>query len=107
MKVPPPLMNNSYAALGWCHRAANAVGSDRFPETVRRAAFYVEQVSRLATTPGERSILAGLAIALDELVIADVQARQVLADSVSGMNAAEATEFVELVESGEEDIPLF
>lgn len=104
-KIPPPLMNNSYAALGWCHRAANAVGSDRFAETVRRASFYVEQVARLATTPGEKAILAGLLTTLDGLITANAQARVLLAESVTGMNAADATEFIELVE-GEEDIPL-
>lgn len=97
-----PLMDTTFSALGWCHRAAKAVGSARFAETISRASFYARRAGQLAVTPGERAIQTGLLIALDELVIADAQGRAVLSQSVSGMSAAEATEFVEMIEDGDE-----
>lgn len=101
-KPPPPLMDHAYSTLGWLHRAAGAVGSHRFTETISRAEFYFVCSARNAHTPGEAALVTGLQIALDELVAADAQARVLLADSVSGMNAAEACEFVELVEGADE-----
>ena len=97
----PPLVDNAFAAMGWAHRAARAVGSDRFAETITRAAFYFVRAASLARTPGEEAIVSGLQTMLDELAVADAQARVLLAESVSGMDAAEATEFVELSEAGE------
>ncbi len=97
----PPLLDLTYAVLGWSHRAAQAVGSERFAETISRASFYFARAAEYARTPGEDAIITGLEQMLHELVTANAQARVVLADSVSGMDAAEATEFVELIESGE------
>jgi hypothetical protein len=94
-------MSHSFAVLGWTLRAANAVGSDRFAEALRRAEFCFLQAADSARTPGEAAIVTGLQIALDDLVLADSQARVLLTDSVSGMNAADAVEFVELIEGDE------
>lgn len=100
----PPFLDFTYAVLGWVHRSAQAVGSDRFAECVARAIFYFGQAARHAHTPGEDSLISGLQVMLDELITANAQARVVLADSVSGMDAAEANEFVEMCESGEEPV---
>ena len=97
----PPILDHSYAVLGWLHRASHAVGSDRFAETVDRTTFYLGRFMEHVGTPGEKAILSGLLVAIDELITANAQARVVLAESVSGMDAAEATEFVELIESEE------
>lgn len=97
----PPFLDLTFAVMGWTHRASAAVGSDRFAETLGRAEFYLGRALTVATTPGERAIVTGLAVTINDLITANAQARVVLADSVSGMDAAEATEFVELCESGE------
>jgi hypothetical protein len=97
----PPLVDNSHAALTWAHRASQAVGSSRFAETVRRASFYFARAASHAHTPGEEALVSGLQAMIDDLVAADAAARVLLAGSVLGMNAAEACEFVEMIESGE------
>lgn len=100
------MFDSSFAALGWAYRAAQAVGSDRFAETVFRARFYCERASRAAGTPAEQALVAGLRVMLDELIVANAQGRVLLADSVSGMDAAEACEFVELCEANADDEPV-
>jgi hypothetical protein len=102
-KPPPPLMDHAYSTLGWLHRAAAAVGSERFEETISRTAFCFTRAAHHAHTPGEAALVTGLQVAIDELVTADAQARTLLADSVSGMDAAEACEFVEMCEAGEQE----
>ena len=52
----PPFTDHSFAALGWAHRAAEAVGSPRFAETITRAEFYFAQAARHSGTPGEGAI---------------------------------------------------
>jgi len=98
----PQLFEQSFAALSWAYRASQAVGSSRFAETIFRAEFYLQRTQATASTPGEKAIVAGLAVMLDDLIAANARARVVLADSVSGMDAAEACEFVELCESGDD-----
>lgn len=100
----PPFLDLTYAVLGWSHRAAQAVGSDRFAEIISRASFYFAQAAGHAHTPGEEALLAGLEVTLNELITANASARVVLADSVSGMNALEAWAFVELCETDEEPV---
>lgn len=102
----PPFVDLTFAVLGWTHRAAQAVGSDRFSETLNRASFYLAQAAMHAHTPGEEAVITGAQSALDELAVANAQARVVLAESVSGMDAAEATEFVELCEAAADDEPV-
>ena len=100
-----PLMAQSFA-LGWLNRAAQAVGSPRFPETLRRATLSVDQAATHARAPGDLAVIAGLSLSLDELRRADSQGRILLGESVSGMNAAEACEFVEVLEQGAPDTGL-
>lgn len=101
----PPLMDLSFATLGWLHRAAQSVGSERFFETLERAQFYLDRTLAHVRTPGERAVYTGLSEALGGLIDADRAARLLLRDSVSGLDAAEATEFVELCEAaGDEGI---
>lgn len=95
----PPLMDLSFAALGWLTRASQAVGADRFFEELERAQFYLGRSRAHARTPGELALIEGLSEALGGLIDADRQARQLLTDSVSGMDAAEATEFIEMCEA--------
>lgn len=101
----PPLMDYSFAALGWLYRAAEATGSPRFDEIIVRARFYLTKADRFANTPADRAVLSGMHTSLTALVDADRQARTLLSESVSGMDAAEATEFVELIEAAQEDDP--
>ena len=98
----PPLMDLSFAALGWLLRASQAVGADRFFESLERAQFYLDRTRVYAHTPAEKAIVGGLEEMMGQLINADRDARGMLRDSVSGMNAAEASEFVELCESGDE-----
>jgi hypothetical protein len=98
----PPFLDLTYTVLGWSHRASQAVGSDRFSETMSRAEFYFVRAASHALTPGEEAIVTGLQLTLDSLIAADAAARVLLCESVSGMSAADATEFVELCESGED-----
>lgn len=102
----PPIMDHSFAALGWLHRAAQAVGSPRFAESLGRARFYTVRAAIEASTPAEVSVVNGLIAAEEGLVEADADARRLLAESVSGMDAAEACEFVEMCESDEPGMAL-
>lgn len=97
----PPLMEHSFAALGWLQRAAQAVGSARFAESLDRAAFYLDKTAAHAHTPGEQAVLAGLWSALSNLTDADTQARTLLAHGCGGMAAADAAEMVERIENPE------
>ena len=94
-------MELSFAALGWLNRSAQAVGSDRFAETVHRSRFNIEKAAGHAATPAELAIIAGLTASLDALIQADADARQVLGDSVSGIADACAAEMAQLLESTE------
>lgn len=95
----PPLMEYSFAAQGWLYRAAQAVGSARFVEALDRARFYLSKANKHCWTPGEAAVLQGLYDSVDGLIEANAKARQLLHHSCEGMNAAEAAEFVELIES--------
>ena len=98
----PPLMDLSFAALGWINRAAGAAGADRFAESVRRARFYLGQASRHAWTPADRAVITGLAASLEAVILADAEARAVLGESVSGIADACAAEVDQLLETAEE-----
>lgn len=97
----PPLMDLSFAALGWLNRAVQAVGSERFAETVWRTGFYIDRAEEHVFTPSEQAIIEGLRHGLALLIVVDVQARTLLAESCAGMLASDAAEFVELVENGD------
>lgn len=101
----PPLMEHSFAALGWLQRAAQAVGSPRFSECLDRAAFYLDRAAARAHTPGEQAVLAGLWTALSGLADADAEGRRLLGASCQAMTVADATEFVEMCEDGEKNFP--
>lgn len=94
-------MDLSFAALGWLHRCAQAVGGDRFDETVRRSRFYLEKAAGHAATPAETAVISGLAAALDALIRADADARHLLGDSVSEIAEACAAEIAQLFETTE------
>lgn len=94
----PPLMDLSFAALGWLYRAAGAAGSARFAETLNRACFYIDQANEHCSTPADAAVIKGLLASVDALITANAQARTLLWHSVSGMDAADAAEFVELIE---------
>lgn len=96
----PPVMEHAFAALGWLQRAAQAVGSVRFAESLDRAAFYLDKTGEHSHTPGEQAVLAGLRSALSNLTEANAEARALLAQSCSGMMVADVVEFIELVENG-------
>ena len=95
----PPLMDLSFAALGWVLRCTAAVGSTRFDESIERARFYIDRAGEHAHTPAERAVVQSMADGLDEVCRANARAASLLGESVSGMDAAEATEFVELCEA--------
>lgn len=97
----PPLVDHIHAALTWAYRASQAVGSPRFVETIRRASFYFARAASHAHTPGEEAVVSGLQSMIDGLVTADAAGRYLLAGSVSGMDAVEACEFIEMIEAGE------
>jgi hypothetical protein len=97
----PPLMEHSFAALGWLNRAAQSVGSDRFFEVLERAQFCLNRANMYTATPAEQAIVEGLDATMAGLIEADRQARRLLHDSVSDMNAAEAAEFIERIEAVE------
>lgn len=94
----PPLMDLSFAALGWLFRTVDAVGSPRFGESLERAQFYLMRANAHAGTPAEIELVRALWEGLGEVNRANLAAERLLAESVSGMNAAEAAEFVELAE---------
>jgi hypothetical protein len=97
----PALMDLSFAALGWLNRSAQAVGSDRFTETIHRSRFNIEKAAGHAATPAELAIITGLTASLDALIQADADARQLLSDSVTGIADACAAEMAQLLESTE------
>jgi hypothetical protein len=97
------LVDFTHAGLGWLIRAANAVGAPRFQELVDRAGFYLDKAFVVAQTPAERAVVDSLIQSGLALLEADGDARRVLAESVSGMSAADATEFVELIEENNVD----
>lgn len=101
----PPMMEHSFAALGWINRAAQAVGADRFFESLERAQFCLERTSAHAQTPAEKAIVYGLAEMMARQIAADREAREMLKDSCAGMNAADATEFIEMCEDGNKNFP--
>ena len=96
-----PLMDHSFAALGWLNRAGQAVGSARFAETLDRAQFYLDKANLFCVTPGEVAVLQGLYDSLDRLIAANAEARGLLARGCESMLAADAAEFVELIEAGD------
>ena len=93
----PPLMDLSFAALGWLYRLAQAVGGDRFEETANRAQFYLEKASACAHTPAELAVLASMHGSLDALKEVDIEARELLGESVSGIADACAAEVDQLL----------
>jgi hypothetical protein len=97
------LVDFTHAGLGWLLRAADAVGAPRFRELVDRAGFYLDKAFVAAQTPAERVVVDHLIRSSLALLNADADARRVLAESVSGMNAADASEFVELIEENNSD----
>ena len=84
----PPIMELSFAALGWLHRAAQAVGSIRFTESIQRSRFNLERAKDHARTPAELAVIAGLASSLQGLIRADADTRELLAASLSALDAA-------------------
>lgn len=98
-----PFFDAAYSTLGWVLRSSAAVGSERFHECVSRAEFYVSSASERASTPGERAVVSGLAVMIEDLLASDHQSRVLLADSVSGMNALESWAFVEMCEAAAAD----
>ena len=94
-KLPNPyprkvtsLMEVTFAALGWLNRTAQAVGSERFAEAVTRSRFYLDRARNLAATPAELAVITGMASSLPGLIEADVQARELLEESLSDIDAA-------------------
>lgn len=94
----PPLMELSFAALGWINRTAQAVGSDRFVESLNRSEFYLVRAEEHVFTPAEQTVIEGMRHSLELLVAVNARARTLLAESCSGMLAADAEEFVKLIE---------
>ena len=95
----PPLMELSFAALGWLNRTAQAVGSDRFAESANRCRFYLARAEEHVFTPAEQSVIEGMRHALELLLADNARTRTLLAESCTGMLASDAAEFVELCES--------
>lgn len=92
-------MDLSFASLGWLHRSAQAVGSDRFAEAVTRSRFYLDKAAGHAVTPAEAAVITGLAAAVDALIQADADARRLLGDSVTGIADACAAEVAQMLEN--------
>jgi hypothetical protein len=84
----PPLMEFSFAALGWINRAAQAVGSDRFVETVHRARFNIDAAAAYAVTPADMAVLEGLSATLEAVIQADSEARALLGEAFSELAEA-------------------
>lgn len=95
-------MDLSFAALGWLHRSAHAVGSGRFPEAVLRCRFYLEQAAAHAATPADFAVLRGLTASLEDLIEADADAQRLLEESVSGIIEACASDADRLLGTTEE-----
>ena len=98
----PLLTDLSFASLGWINRAAQAVGSDRFVETARRARFYIREATGHAITPAEAAVMEGLSATVDALDEADAEARALLGEAVSGLSEAFATDVVEYLQSADQ-----
>lgn len=81
-------MDHSFAALGWLHRAAQAVGANRFTESTTRARFYLEKAAGHAVTPAEVAVITGLTSSLQGLNQANAEARALLEESLSDFDAA-------------------
>lgn len=101
MRSVYPMADLSFATLGWINRSARAIGANRFFECLERAQFYLERTIATAQTPAERAIVYGLAEMMARIIDADREAREMLKESCSGMDAADATEFVEMCEAAE------
>ena len=84
----PPMMDLSFAALGWLNRAAQAAGAIRFTESVERARFYLEKAASHAVTPAEVAVITGLTSSLQGLIQANADARALLEESLSEFDAA-------------------
>ena len=78
-----PLIDHSFAALGWLNRASVAVGSTRFDECVQRVEFNLRKAAAVVKTPGDRVVVDGLAASLAEMVRADAEARQLFDGLIS------------------------
>lgn len=105
----PPLMDLSFAALGWVNRAAQAVGSDRFAESVNRSRFYIARAEEHAATPAERAVIEGLYFSVDLIIEANAKARTMLAESCQEMAVADLVEFTERIDgpaTDDEDEPV-
>lgn len=98
-------MELSFAALGWLQRSAQAVGSDRFPETLQRSRFYLDKAASHAATPAEAAVITSMATAVDALLQADADARELLDDSVTGIADVCAAEIDQLLETTEGEVP--
>ena len=98
-------MDLSFASLGWIFRCVEAIGSPRFGETLERAQFYLGRARAHTSTPAEVEVVWALFEGLGKVNSANLAAERLLAESVSGMDAAEACEFVELIEASVEDDP--
>lgn len=88
-----------FAALGWLCRSAQAVGSDRFAETARRSGFYLDKAASHAHTPAELAVITSLTASQDALILADADARRLLANSVVGITDSCATEVAQLLDT--------
>ena len=98
-----PFTDLSFATLGWLNRSARAVGADRFFECLERAQFYLLRAASNAHTPGERAIVEGITQSLLGMIQADREARVMLRESCSGMDARDASEFIEMCETADEE----
>lgn len=94
-----PALMDLFAALGWLCRSAQAVGSDRFAETARRSGFYLDKAASNAHTPAELAVITSLTASQDALILADADARELLANSVVGITDACATEVAQLLDN--------
>ena len=83
-----PLMDVTFAALGWLNRTAQAVGSERFAEAMTRSRFYLDRARNIAATPAELAVITGMAASQQGLIEADAQARELLEESLLDFDAA-------------------
>ena len=83
-----PLMDVTFAALGWLNRTAQAVGSERFAEAMTRSRFYLDRARTIAATPAELAVITGMAASQQGLIEADAQARELLEESLLDFDAA-------------------
>lgn len=97
----PPFTDLSFAALGWLIRATRATGSVRHTECLSRAHFYLTRANWEAATPAEKTLIAYLFHSLEGLARDNSEAQELLKESCSKMDAADATEFIEMCEEAE------